>query len=123
MFRRKASVVRGDPTQHFPINVHISDGWGLKNLVPAFDPNVDYTQHELHLMAEKILIEDPKPPWEEPVFLPVSALLGRLRKEIYCGAGTPDAALMEGLYWRTHPDGRGWHTPEEMKERSEGFYK
>lgn len=85
--------------------VMLSDRTRIKRL-PDFDPNKKYTNRELLQMAEKILIEDPKPVDQKPAILLASHLLDRAKREIYVGNGTPDPSVASGLYWRTHPNGR-----------------
>jgi len=58
------------------------------------------------LLAEKILLEDPKPPTEEPMWLNANMYLSRSKREIFVGNGIPDPSITHGLYWRSHPQGR-----------------
>jgi hypothetical protein len=97
-------------------DVHLSDPTNIKKDVPDFDPELEfeYTPRELLLLAEKMLLEDEKPPYEYPAWLNGSAMRDRLKREIYCSAGTPDPSIVEGMYWRTHPDGRPWQ-PEDLR--------
>jgi hypothetical protein len=106
-------------------NVHITDGHSLKNIVPPYDPALEfeYTSRELHLLAEKILLEDPKRSDEEPIYLSMDQLRHRQRKEVQCADGTPDPEIVSGLYWRTHPNGRNWTTAEQRKANASGFYR
>lgn len=108
--------------KHFP-NVALSDPWAIRNWVPDFDPSVDYTERELLLIAEKILINDPKPPAEHPTWLPAKQLLDRAKREIYCKEGTPDPAIVSGLYWRTHPNGRTVNSLKVRREQAASYYR
>jgi len=106
----RRSVVQGRSLKHFP-DVHLTDSWTIRHEVPDFDPALaqEYTRRELALLAEKILLEDPKLCTEHPAWLSVGRLRERQRREIYCAAGTPDPNIVAGMYWRTHPEGRKWH--------------
>lgn len=93
--------------------------------MPDYDPDLApyYTQRELLLLTEKILLTDEKPANEAPVWLNVDRLKDRYKHEIYCSAGIPDPAIASGLYWRTHPDGRRWRTPAERRVHGSSFYR
>lgn len=103
----------------------MTDGHALKHFVPDYDPRLefDYTHWELHVLAEKMLLEDEKASNEEPVYLSCNQLRMRQRREIYTGAGVLDDCVHTGLYWRTHPNGRPWNTPQRMRELTAGFYR
>lgn len=60
--------MRGGKLTHFP-DVHISDTLRIKRDIPDFDPALEfvYSQRELLLLAEKLLLEDQKPGDESPV--------------------------------------------------------
>jgi hypothetical protein len=119
----RRNVAKGRSLRHFP-DVHISDPSRLKRDVPDFDPALEfaYTKRELLLLAEKILLEDEKPPYEEPAWLNVATMKVRLKHEIYCANGIPDPSFASGLYWRTHPEGRPWRTAKE-RDGSHSFYR
>lgn len=118
--KARRSVIRGHRLRHFP-DVHISDSSAVKQIVPNFDPELEfeYSERELLLLAEKILLEDEKPPMEHPAWLSVYKLKQRMRREIYTATGTPDPSIASGLYWRTHPEGRKWYT---KRSDGRGFY-
>jgi hypothetical protein len=122
-FKARANVIRGENLKHFP-NVHISDVWSIKREIPDFDPALEfeYTRRELLLLAEKILLEDQKPPYEEPAWLNGPTMNDRIKREIYCSAGTPDPSIVEGMYWRTHPQGRPWLSEDERRGSGASFY-
>lgn len=123
-FKVRAGIVRSESLRHFP-NVHISDTCTIKRLIPDFDPALEseYTRRELLLLAEKILLEDSKPPYEEPAWLNGVAMRDRSKREIFCANGTPDPSIESGLYWRTHPEGRKWKTAEDRKIHGHAFYR
>lgn len=106
-------------------DVHLSDLVGVKHEVWDFDPlwEFEYSNRELILMAEKILLLDPKPGDEEPIWLNASQLLARSKREIYVGNGVPDPAIASGLYWRTHPEGRKVQSDHSRKHNRAGFYR
>lgn len=59
-----------------------------------------------------------------PGILTPDLLYMRLKREIYVTDGTPDAALVQGMYWRTHPSGRKFNTKEQRQEDSRrSFYR
>jgi len=123
-FKVRANIVGGESLKHFP-NVHLSDHTGIKRDVPDFDPvlEFEYTQRELMLLAEKILLEDKKPPYEDPVWHHAQTAKDRFKREIYCANGTPDPSIASGMYWRTHPKGRKWKTAEERQFSNGSFYR
>lgn len=122
-FKLRRNVLRGGSLKHFP-DVHISDCSAVKRLVPDFDPDLEfeYTQRELLLLAEKILLED-KPPYEHPAWLNASTMKERLKHEIYVANGIPDPSISSGLYWRTHPEGRKWRSAKDRRPGRDSFYK
>jgi hypothetical protein len=115
-------VLQGRSLRHFP-DVHITDSWSVRQLVPEFDPALEreYSKRELVLLAEKMLLEDPKPPTEHPAFLSAGRLRARQKREVYTAAGVPDPSIQQGMYWRVHPEGRNWRKPEHGSDRS--FYR
>ena len=123
-FKRRRNVMRGGSLRHFP-DVHISDPSAVKRLVPDFDPDLEfeYSKRELILLAEKILLQDEKPPYEHPAWQNAATLKDRLKHEIFCASGTPDPSISSGLYWRIHPEGRKWRSAEERRPGRDSFYK
>jgi hypothetical protein len=123
-FKVRRNVLRGNSLKHFP-DVHISDSYTIKQIVPDFDfaLEFEYTKRELLLLAEKILLSDKKPPYESPTWLNGVAMRERLKHEIFCTNGTPDPSIESGLYWRTHPEGRKWKTVEERQINNGAFYR
>ena len=122
---RRPSVIRGIKLRNQLPNVHISDRSAVREL-PDFDPNLqfEYTQRELMLLTEKILLNDPKPWYDEPRWIPADVYLSRIRpREIFTANGTPDPAWVSGLYIRTHPEGRKFHEQEDRKGTKLGFYR
>src|ERR1700747_544674 len=102
--RRKSSVIKKKPTKNFPRNVHMTDYRDLRDL-PDYDPSLEfaYTAWELHVLAEKMLLEDEKKPGDDPAYLTMDMYHNRQRREIICSNGVPDPAVLSGLYWRVHP--------------------
>ena len=100
--------------------------------VPEWDPKATYTPNELLLQAERFLCLDPKPLQEDPAVLRLDRLQERTRREIYNENGIPDPSIVQGLYWRSHPQGRsfkeGWvpdqgSTKEGGRNNASGFYR
>lgn len=121
--RMRRHVVQGGSLKHFP-DVHMTDSTTVKRVVPNFDPALEfeYSPRELLLLAERILLEDPKSATEDPTWLSVYKLRQRQRREIYCANGTPEPHFVQGMYWRTHPDGRKWKTTEDRHLTGSSFY-
>lgn len=103
-------------------NINLSDTFRIRQEVGNYDPNLTYTSRELLLLAEKILLDDPKPKDEEPAILLASHLLSRSKREIYVADGVPKPHVQSGLYWRTHPEGRKWRDAKTRKANSASFY-
>jgi hypothetical protein len=115
---------RNRPLRNFS-DIHLSDQTRIRNEVPDFDESCDYTRRELTLLAEKILIEDPRHIDEHPAILLAPHYMDRLRHEIFVSSGVPQPHVVSGLYWRTHPDGRKWWNREERadSEKKRSFYR
>lgn len=47
----------------------------------------------------------------------------RRRREIYCAIGTPDPSIQQGVYNRTHPNGRKVNSAEQRKKNGAGFFR
>lgn len=92
----------------------------IKREVPDFDPTVVYSKPELEMITEKILLEDTH---DGPMWLNGAMYKERIRREIYVASGTPDPSIVEGLYNRTHPQGRKVNTEEQRKYNGAGFYR
>jgi hypothetical protein len=92
-----------------------------KDWVPEYVPGKVYTKRELTLMAELMLVEDPKPNHEHPAILTYERYKDRLKREIYVASGTPDPSIIQGMYWRTHPDGRKVNS-DEQRAKGASFY-
>lgn len=91
--------------------------------VPDFEEGVDYSDYQLELLADRILLINPDD--ERPVLFS-DHLRRRHMREIYVNNGSPDPSIVEGLYWRTHPQGRAWWSARERAADSEnknGFYR
>jgi hypothetical protein len=124
-FRARRSAIRGDILPGGLQDVMMTNVTELRRSVPDFDPDLAdlYSDRELMLLAEKILLSDPKDSHEYPAWLNSSQLAMRGKREIFVGSGTPDPAIVSGLYWRTHPEGRGVRTLAEREKNAGTFYK
>lgn len=101
---------------------YLGDHKGIREL-PDFDPDASYTQYDLAMLTEKILLEDPKPGTEHPVWLHANQLRERNRHEIYSSGQEIDPAYAEGLYWRTHPNGLKFEAdPDLRRAHGSSFY-
>lgn len=94
----------------------------ILELVPDFDAAINYTADQLLLQAERILCEDDRGIGEYPAILRKSHIENRKRREIYVNSGTPDPSVVQGIYNRTHPQGRKYKSPEERKANGDSFY-
>jgi hypothetical protein len=93
-------------------------GW-----IPEYTEGVPYNHKQLEWMADKMIFTDLE-------YIPTGHILSRdmwkrrKRHEIYTDLGAPDPNIVEGLYWRTHPQGIPWRTSEEMRaDGGQSFYK
>jgi hypothetical protein len=105
----------------YPIS--LKDTHRIKEEVEDYEEGRDYSDDEMILLAEKILLTDPKPPTEDPMWLNGEMYYRRMRREIYTVAGTPDPSIVSGLYWRAHPNGRGINSEAKRKAHGESYYK
>lgn len=106
-------------------DILIKDWTRIRNEVPDFDPEREfsYSKHELILLAEKMLLEDPKPFREHPQVLLAPHWIERAKREVYVGNGVPDPSVMLGIYWRTHPQGRKVNSAFAREIHGAGFYR
>lgn len=92
-----------------------------------------YTPSELDLMADEILraharsidLDTGKPhgiKGDNPVLFE-EHLYARKRREIYNQNGTPDPSINEGMFWRTHPQGRKVNNETQRKRHGASFYR
>jgi hypothetical protein len=123
--KRRRSVIRGYELRGGVPDIHITDCDRIKKEVPDFDPDLAdiYSQRALQLVAEKILLMDPKSPTEDPMWLNGEMYIRRAKREIFVADGIPDPAIVSGLYWRTHPQGRKVNSDEARKEHRAAFYR
>jgi hypothetical protein len=105
-------------------NLHLTNVAEIKRSIPDFDHSIEfeYTPRELILLAEKILLTDERPCTADPMWLNAAMYKMRVRREIQTANGTPDPAIVSGMYWRTHPDGRPWNTDQRAKDGGRSFY-
>lgn len=106
----------------YAFGANLSNAAEIRELVPEYDPRKDYTPNELLLLAEKILLEDTKPVTSHPQILLVDHLMRRKMTEIYVSSGIPDPSIVQGLYWRTHPNGRKVNSEEQRKKNGASYY-
>jgi hypothetical protein len=50
-------------------------------------------------------------------------LQDRKRREIYTSVGTPDPSIQQGIFNRTHPEGRPVNSPEQRRRNGASFYR
>lgn len=50
-------------------------------------------------------------------------IYSRRRREIYTAVGMPDPSIVQGLYNRTHPQGRKVNSPEQRKKNGASYYR
>lgn len=101
------------------------------NLV--IEENEHYTPGQLDLMADEILRAHAKsidPETGKPNGIKGNApvlfeehLYARKRREIYNQNGTPDPSINEGMFWRTHPQGRKVNNETQRKRHGASFYR
>jgi hypothetical protein len=115
---RKIQAEKGADRRKTPYD-QLPPDW--KDWVPEYVPGKVYTKRELTLMAELMLVEDPKPNHEHPAILTYERYKDRLKREIYVASGTPDPSIIQGMYWRTHPDGRKVNS-DEQRAKGASFY-
>lgn len=89
-----------------------------------------YSSFELEEMATEILKANAKsinPETGKPNglnnILFEEHLYSRRRREIYNINGTPDPSINEGMFWRTHPQGRKVNSDEQRKKHGASFYR
>lgn len=92
-----------------------------------------YTPGQLDLMADEILRAHARtldPDTGKPNGIKGDApilfeehLYARKRREIYNQNGTPDPSINEGMFWRTHPQGRKVNNDVQRKKHGASFYR
>ena len=102
-----------------------------ENLV--IEENERYTPGELDLMADEILRAQsrsidaetgrPKGIKGDAPILFEEHLYARKRREIYNQNGTPDPSINEGMFWRTHPQGRKVNDLAQRKKHGASYYR
>jgi hypothetical protein len=90
--------------------------------VPDYEEGVKYNDRQLGYLADKMLLLNPDP--DRPVLF-WAQIKSRKRREILTDRDTPDPSIVQGIYWRTHPQGRAWWNYEERQddEKKQGFYR
>lgn len=102
--------------------IRLGDHKRIREEVPDIEEDAKYSEAELLLLAEKILIEDSRGVKDEPAILLVPHMRHRQAHEVYTAQGVPDPSIVQGMYWRTHPNGRAFRTDAEGKAEN-GFYR
>lgn len=115
-FKTRRNVARKGKLSHMP-DVRLTDSHAIRTVIPPFDFDLEfeYTPRELLILTEKILLEDPKPANEYPAIFRPEKLRENARREIYCNAGIPEPHIVQGLYWRTHPNGRKYNDLQQRQ--------
>lgn len=49
-------------------------------------------------------------------------MLSRKKREIYCTVGTPDPSIVQGMYNKSHPQGRKINSPEARSKHGASYY-
>lgn len=121
--RSKRRRYRGWTKNQLP-NLNLYNREEIKEL-PDFDPDLEfvYSGRDLLLLAEKILLNDPKSPDREPRILFMDGLKRRTKHEIYTVEGTPDPSIVKGIYNRTHPNGLRISTEEQRRKNGASYYR
>lgn len=107
----------------------------LQNFLESkeFDPNRDYSNHELEELTNELLRAHARSLDEEtgkergiggenPVLFE-EHLFSRKKREIYNINGVPDPEIVQGIYNRVHPQGRKVNSPEARKSNGASFYR
>lgn len=106
--------------QAFGVNLQ-SSKQDILEAVPWFDPRRKYTNNQKLLIAEKWLHMDPLPWQSHPAILGSGHLAARRSREIQVASGTPDPSIVQGMYNRTHPNGRKVSS-DEARKNGASFY-
>lgn len=99
-----------------------------------FDPNRDdYTARELEQLADQMLRDqareiDPETGKErgiggEDPILFAEHLYQRQKREILNENGVPEPGLVQGMYYRAHPEGRKINSEEQRKKHGASYYR
>jgi len=93
----------------------------------TFNYNENYTPSQLDAFATIILKADIKGgsstlKGDAPVLF-AEHLKTRYKREIYNRLGIPDPSIQQGMYWRTHPDGRKINSEEARKGSGASYYR
>lgn len=92
----------------------------------TLDPDKVYSARELDEIASQILRADVRNGNDIKNYPPIlleEHYKNRLKREIYNKEGTPDPAFGQGMYIRTHPEGRKVNSEESRKLRGSSFYR
>jgi len=93
----------------------------------TFNPTQSYTPSQLDHFATIILKADIKGgsstlKGDAPILF-AEHLKTRYKREIYNRLGIPDPSIQQGMYWRTHPDGRKINSEEARKGSGASYYR
>ena len=100
--------------------------WKTKEPVSTeIEPGRKYTPSELDDIATAILREDAKnnPIKEYPKILFEEHIRNRWRREVQTAAGVPDPSIVQGQFYKSHPQGRKVNSDEARKVHGAGFYR
>ena len=99
-----------------------------------FDPNKDdYTAKELEQLADQFLRDDARSidpetgkergiGGDDPILFD-EHLYQRQKREILNENGVPEPGLVQGIYYRTHPEGRKINSEEQRKKHGASYYR
>ena len=109
----------GDETPPQRITYREARDFGL---IPTYEEGRTYTERQLEWMADFMIFEHHSWNSHEKAILNPDMYIRRIRHEVFTKRGVPDPHIVSGLYWRTHPGGLRWRTPEQMKKSDASFY-
>lgn len=92
-----------------------------------------YSPRELEQLADELLLKDAKAVdpktgnkrgigGENPILF-YAHLQARRRREIQPANGVPDPSIVQGIYNRTHKDGRKVNSEEQRRKNGASFYR
>jgi hypothetical protein len=104
-----------------------------EDLLATFDPERHYSAAQLREITDAYLKRDArsidaetgKPrgiKGENPILFE-EHLKSRRRREIQTEGGTPDPALVSGMYYRSHPQGRKVNSLAQRRESGASYYR
>jgi len=112
-------------------------GWKKRPFDPGepieYEEGKEYTPKELEQLADQLLRAhansvDPDTGkkrgigGEDPILF-AQHLYERQKREILNENGVPEPSLVQGMYYRTHPEGRKVNSEEQRKKHGAAFYR